>query len=79
MVGLSDHTLGIEASIAAVALGAVAIEKHFKLNKYDKGPDASFSSDPSEIKSLVIGTNNIWKGMGLGNYKRTRRKKKYIV
>ena len=78
LVGLSDHTLGIEASVAAVALGAVAIEKHFKLNKNDKSPDALFSSDPSEIKSLVIGTNNIWKGLGLGNYNRTREEKKNI-
>ena len=39
--------------------------------------DALFSSDPSEIKSLVIGTNNIWKGLGLGNYNRTEKKKIY--
>ena len=79
LIGLSDHTLGIEASIAAVALGAVAIEKHFKLNKNDEGPDALFSSDPSEIKRLVKGTYNIWKGMGLGNYERATEEKKNIL
>ena len=78
LIGLSDHTLGIEASIAAVALGAVAIEKHFKLNNNDEGPDALFSSDPSEIRRLVEGTYNIWKGMGLGNYQRAMEEKNML-
>ena len=77
---MSDHTLGIEASIAAIALGAVAIEKHFRLKKNDEGPDAMFSSDPSEIRRLVEGTYNVWKGMGLGNYQRAmEEKKKYVI
>ena len=46
LVGLSDHTLGTEAAVAAVSLGAVAIEKHLKLNKLDKTPDSDFSIDP---------------------------------
>ncbi len=79
LIGLSDHTLGIEASIAAIALGAVAIEKHFKLKKNDEGPDAMFSSDPSEIRRLVEGTYNVWKGMGLGNYQRAMEEKKNML
>ena len=57
LVGLSDHTLGTEAAIAAVALGAVAIEKHFKLNNDAQGPDAKFSSDTVQLKQLVNGTH----------------------
>ena len=79
LVGLSDHTLGAEAASAAVALGAVAIEKHFKINKNDKGPDAAFSSDPNEIKKLVNITNKIWKGLGRGNYNRAPEEKKNII
>ena len=56
-VGLSDHTLGIGTSVAAIALGATAIEKHFILDRNDGGPDAQFSMEPVEFKQLVLEGN----------------------
>jgi pseudaminic acid synthase len=79
LVGLSDHTLGIEAALASVALGAVAIEKHFKLSKNDLGPDSQFSSDPKEMRDLVTKTHEVWKGLGSGNYERAIEEKKNLV
>ena len=52
-VGLSDHTMGIEVPVAAVALGACVIEKHLTLSRAQKGPDSGFSLEPSEFKSMV--------------------------
>ena len=78
-VGLSDHTLGAEAALGAIALGAVAIEKHFKIHKNDKGPDAKFSSDTNGIKELVFKTEKIWKGLGSGSYQRGEEEKKNII
>ena len=52
-VGYSDHTSGINVSVAAVALGAKIIEKHITLNKNLKGPDHKASCDPNELKSLI--------------------------
>ena len=52
-VGLSDHTMGIEAPVAAVALGACIIEKHLTLSRAQKGPDSDFSLEPAEFKALV--------------------------
>jgi len=66
-VGYSDHTLGIEVPIAAVALGAKVIEKHFTLDKNMEGPDHKASLDPFELKQMVKSIRNIEKAlMGSG-------------
>lgn len=65
-VGYSDHTLGIEIVLAAVALGAKVIEKHFTLNKNMEGPDHSISLEPREFKHMVSSVRNVEKGMGDG-------------
>ena len=66
-VGYSDHTLGIEVSIAAVALGATVIEKHFTLDRNMEGPDHKASLEPKEFKSMVSAIRNIEKALGTGN------------
>lgn len=65
-VGYSDHTLGIEISLAAVALGASVIEKHFTLDRTLPGPDHKASLEPAELKSLVDGIRNINEALGDG-------------
>jgi N,N'-diacetyllegionaminate synthase len=65
-VGYSDHTLGIEAPVAAVALGAAVIEKHFTLDKNMKGPDHKASLEPDELKAMVHAIRNIEKALGNG-------------
>ncbi|NLC78741.1 MAG: N-acetylneuraminate synthase [Ruminococcaceae bacterium] len=65
-VGYSDHTLGIEAPIAATALGAEVIEKHFTLDKTMPGPDHSCSLEPNELKAMVSAIRNIEKALGTG-------------
>ncbi len=62
-VGLSDHTLGNQAAISAVTLGACMIEKHFVLNRDDKSVDSKFSIEPDELRSLVQDTTAIWKSI----------------
>ena len=54
IIGLSDHTMGIGASVASIALGARVVEKHFTINRADGGVDSTFSMEPAEMKSLVI-------------------------
>ena len=66
-VGYSDHTLGIEVPIAAVALGATVIEKHFTLDRNMEGPDHKASLEPKEFKSMVSAIRNIEKALGTGN------------
>jgi N,N'-diacetyllegionaminate synthase len=65
-VGYSDHTLGIEVPIAAVALGAAVIEKHFTLDRNLPGPDHRASLEPGELKAMVQGIRNIEKALGDG-------------
>jgi len=64
--GYSDHTLGIEISVAAVAAGAVIIEKHFTLNKKLPGPDQSASIEPMELRNMVRSIRNVEKAVGDG-------------
>lgn len=63
-IGYSDHTLGIEVPIAAVALGATIIEKHFTLDRKMEGPDHAASLEPNELKSMVTAIRNIERALG---------------
>ncbi|WP_276389058.1 N-acetylneuraminate synthase [Eudoraea chungangensis] len=65
-IGYSDHTLGIEVPVAAVALGAKVIEKHFTLDRGLKGPDHLASLEPGELKEMVRSIRNIEMAMGNG-------------
>lgn len=67
-VGLSDHTAGIGAAIASVALGACVIEKHFVLDRNAGGVDAEFSIEPAELKALVTETHRAWQALGTVKY-----------
>lgn len=69
-IGLSDHTIGNIAAIAAVALGACAIEKHFTINRQEKGPDSDFSIEPEEFKILINDTKNAWDSLGAQDFTR---------
>jgi N-acetylneuraminate synthase len=64
LVGLSDHTLGIEVSIASVTLGACIIEKHFTLSRSIPGPDSAFSLEPHEFKAMVDAVRTTEKALG---------------
>jgi N-acetylneuraminate synthase len=78
-VGLSDHTMGVGVSVAAVAMGATIIEKHFTLDRADGGVDSSFSLEPAELASLVIETERAWQGMGRVQYGATQAEQQSLV
>ena len=67
-VGLSDHTMGIGTAVAAVALGACAIEKHFTLRRADGGVDSTFSTEPEELAQLVVESEGAWRSLGAVRY-----------
>ncbi|MCG6533547.1 MAG: N-acetylneuraminate synthase [Syntrophales bacterium LBB04] len=80
-VGYSDHTNGIEVSIAAVAIGATVIEKHFTLDRNLPGPDHQASLEPHELSAMISSIRNIEKAMGSGIKKpsRSELKNKFVV
>jgi len=77
--GLSDHTLGIAVPVAAVALGACIIEKHFTLSRELEGPDSAFSLEPQEFTQMVDAIRVAESALGQVNYELTEREKKSIV
>lgn len=74
-VGVSDHTLGTEVALGAVALGADIVEKHVILDRKQGGVDSSFSMEPDEFKSMVTGIRNMEKALGTINYDLTAKAK----
>lgn len=78
-VGLSDHTGGVGAAVAAVALGATVVEKHFTLARADGGVDAAFSLEPAELASLVVETERAWRALGQVHYGPTAAETKSLV
>jgi N,N'-diacetyllegionaminate synthase len=78
-VGYSDHTTGIEVPIAAVAMGATVIEKHFTLDKNMDGPDHKASLEPEELKAMVQSIRNVEKALGDGIKQPSEAEKKNIV
>ena len=77
-VGLSDHTLGVGASIAAIAHGATVIEKHFTIKRSDGGVDSVFSMEPAEFKTLVSSAKDAWLSLGKDVIGPTLKEKKSL-
>lgn len=78
-VGLSDHTMGIGAAVASVALGATVIEKHFTLDRSEGGVDSAFSMEPQEMESLVVESERAWKALGGVTFGPSAKEKKSLL
>lgn len=75
-VGLSDHTMGSAVAVAAVAIGATVLEKHFTLARADGGPDSAFSMEPAEFKQMVQDVRVVEKALGTVSYSLTEGQKR---
>lgn len=75
IAGLSDHTMGCEVAVAAVAMGAKVVEKHLTLSRKDGGPDAAFSMEPDEFRKMVNSIRNVEKALGSVTYALTQKQK----
>jgi len=78
-VGLSDHTMGVGVAVAAVALGASVIEKHFTLSRAEGGVDSAFSLEPAELSALVQESERAWQALGQVRYGPTEAEQKSLV
>ena len=78
-VGLSDHTTGIGVALAAVALGAAVIEKHFTLDRSDGGVDSAFSIEPDELKTLVIESKKAFASVGTSRFGISEAEKNSLI
>jgi sialic acid synthase SpsE len=78
-VGLSDHTLGSTVAVAAVALGACVVEKHFTLSRATPGPDSTFSMEPQEFREMVDAIRITEKALGKVNYEVSEKEQKSRV
>lgn len=78
-IGLSDHTMGVGVPVAAVALGAAVIEKHFCLSRAEGGVDSAFSLEPAELTSLVVETERAWQSLGTVQYGVQESEKKSLL
>jgi pseudaminic acid synthase len=79
LIGLSDHTLGTDVAVAAVALGATIVEKHITLRRADGGPDAAFSLEPEEFAALVKGVRTAHAAIGRADYGRAASEETNVV
>jgi pseudaminic acid synthase len=78
-VGLSDHTMGVGVAVAAVAIGATVIEKHFTLSRAEGGVDSAFSLEPHELAALVQESERAWQALGQVRYGPTEAERKSLV
>lgn len=78
-IGLSDHTLGTTVPVAAVALGATVIEKHFTLSRKDEGPDSTFSLEPDEFREMVDAVRIVEQALGDVQYQRSEKEQASVV